>query len=51
MDNWIFDFALSVILTAIKSAVKNEHKKAEIKRALMKIRDAIIALYPEDTLP
>ena len=38
--------AISVILAAIKEAVKNPERAATLKRALIKVRDAINALYP-----
>jgi len=46
MDFYI-SMAISVILTAIKQAVKNPDKAEELKRALLKVRDQIDLLYPE----
>jgi hypothetical protein len=49
MDNLWFNMAVSVVLTAIKAAFKNEQSKEDLKKALLKIRDAINLLYPEET--
>ena len=46
--DFFFSMAVSVVLTAIKQAVKNPEKAEELKRALLKVRDQIEALYPED---
>lgn len=40
--------AINVILTAIKEAVKNPEKKEALKKALLKVRNSIDVLYPED---
>lgn len=36
------------VLGIIALAVKNPQKKAELRRTLLEVRDAITALYPED---
>lgn len=46
MDFYI-SMAISVILTAIKQAVKNPDKAEDLKRGLLKVRDQIDLLYPE----
>lgn len=46
MDFYI-SMAISVVLTAIKQAVKSPEKAEELKRAFLKIRDQIDLLYPE----
>jgi hypothetical protein len=42
------NLAISVVLTAIKEAVKNPEKKEALKKALLKIKNAIEILYPEE---
>jgi ABC-type uncharacterized transport system YnjBCD ATPase subunit len=42
------NLAISVILAAIKEAVKNEQRKEALKAALLKVRNAINLLYPEE---
>lgn len=42
------NLAISVVLTAIKEAVKNPEKKEALKRALLKIKNGIELLYPEE---
>jgi hypothetical protein len=49
MDSFWVDFAISIILTTIRNAVKNEESKESLKRALLKVRNAINALYPEES--
>jgi len=46
--DYFFSMAVSIILTAVKEAVKNPAKKEELKKALLKIRDAISAAYPPE---
>lgn len=45
MDSFYFDLALSVLFSTIKASVKNEASKAKLKRALLKLRNQINALY------
>jgi len=44
-----FEMSLSVVLTVVKQAIHDPKKKAAVRRALLKVRDAITALYPEDS--
>lgn len=44
----IVSMAITVILLTIKQAVKDPVKKAELRSALTKVRDAITALYPDE---
>lgn len=46
--DFFLSMAISVILTSIKQAVKNPEKAEEIKRAMLKVRDQISLLYPEE---
>ena len=48
MDTWT-SIGLTIVLGAIKDSVKNPKKKEEMRKALLKVRDQINALYPEDT--
>jgi len=48
MDNWIFDMAIALVLSAIKTAIKNPDKKVTLRRALLKVRDQINLLYASD---
>jgi hypothetical protein len=45
MNDWVFDLGISVILSAVKNAIKNPDRKEAYKRALLKVRDAINILY------
>jgi hypothetical protein len=47
-DFWV-SMGVNIVLTAINQAVKNSKKRASLKRALLKVRDQINMLYPEDT--
>lgn len=49
--DFILSMAISVILAAIKQAVKNPEKAEELKRAFLKVRDQINILYPDEQLP
>ena len=40
------NLGISLILASIKEAVKNPEKALSLQKALIKIRDAINALYP-----
>lgn len=48
MADFLISMAISVILTTLKEAIKNPEKKAALKRAMLKIRDNINVVYPED---
>ena len=48
MDSLLFDLGVSFILSAIKSAFKSEEKKEAVKKGLLKIRNQINLLYPEE---
>jgi len=48
-DFW-FDLGISVILTAIRAALKNPEKAEMYKRALMKVRSQIDLLYPPEEI-
>jgi hypothetical protein len=39
---------ISFVLTAVKESVKNPARKAELKKALKKVRDSINLLYADD---
>lgn len=48
MDNPWIDIGLTIVLGAIKDSFKNPKRKAELKAVLIKIRDKINLLYPEE---
>jgi hypothetical protein len=47
MDTWL-TMAISVVLLALKETIKNPAKKAELKKAMLKIRDQINLIYGDD---
>jgi len=48
MDNMLLNMGISFVLTAIKESFKNPAKKEQLKRAMLKIRNQINALYAGD---
>lgn len=48
MDNLLINMGISFVLSAIKESFKNPKKKEDLKRAMLKIRDQINLLYPEE---
>jgi len=44
---YLESMAISIILAALKIAVKNPEKAAGLKSALLKVRDQISLLYPD----
>lgn len=46
--DWLYDLGVTVIITTLKNAVKNKALKKRIKAAMLKIRDMIMVLYPEE---
>jgi len=48
MEDLFLNLGITTILTAIKSSVKNEKKKAQLKAAMLKVRNSINALYATD---
>ncbi len=50
MEDYLISMAINVVLTTIYSAIKNPTKKAKLRKALMKIHDAIEALYLADDM-
>lgn len=49
MDSFFFDLAVSTVLSVIKAAFKSEEKRKQVKRALLKVRNQINALYYGDS--
>lgn len=43
--NFFLDMAISVILSTLKELVKNRKKKAGLRKAMLKVRDTIDAVY------
>lgn len=48
MDSFFFDLAISTVLSVIKAAFKSDDKRASVKKALLKVRNQINALYSGD---
>lgn len=46
MSDFIISLGINLVLSAIKEAVKNPKKAESLKKAFLKVRDAINALYP-----
>ena len=46
-DFWV-DFAITTIISVLKVSVKNKATKLRIKAAMLKIRDMISVLYPDE---
>lgn len=44
--DFLTDIGITLVLSAIKESVKNEVRKAALKKAFLKIRNAINNLYP-----
>lgn len=44
-----FDFALSIVLTTLRGAVKNKKRKTELRAAMLKLAATINALYADDS--
>lgn len=42
------EIAFTVLLSVLKSTVKNKKKKAELKRAMLKLRNQINLIYGND---
>ncbi len=47
-QDYIESIAINTILTTIKLSVKNPAKKVAFKKALLKVYNAIAALYADD---
>lgn len=48
LQDYLESFAINGILTMVKLSVKNEAKKASLKKALLKIYTAVRVLYADD---
>ena len=48
MEDFLLNMGITTVLTAIKQSVKNPEKKATLKKAMLKIRNSINALYADD---
>ncbi len=48
MDDMLLQMGITFVLTAIKQSFKNPTKKAELKKAMLKVRDQINLLYAGD---
>lgn len=45
--DWL-DFAISIILTTLRGAVKNEQRKRELRAAMLKLAATIHAIWGQD---
>lgn len=48
MNDVLFDLGISFVLSAIRAAIKNPERKEVYRKALLKVRNAIDALYIDD---
>ena len=48
MNDLLLNMGISFVLTAIKESFKNPAKKAELKKAMLKVRNQINLLYAGD---
>lgn len=48
MNDFFYDMGLAVLFRVLKDAVKDAKKKASIKKAMLKLRDAINLAYADD---
>jgi hypothetical protein len=48
MQDYLISLALSVMFTLIKSVVKNQQSRIEMRKALLKLFISIRAAYPND---
>ncbi len=48
MNDLLLNMGISFVLTAIKESFKNPLKKAELKKAMLKVRNQINLLYAGD---
>lgn len=46
--NFFLGMAISVLLSTLKEIVKNKEKKAEMKKAMLKVSRAINTVYGDD---
>lgn len=46
MEFWV-SMGVSLVLSGLQQAIKNENSKAAMKRAMRKVFDAILMAYPE----
>lgn len=47
-DFWL-EMALSVLFATLKQIIKNPEKKADVKKAMLKLRNTIDVAYGDDT--
>jgi len=48
MNDFYLDLALSVLFSTLKTVIKNEERKAALKKAMLKLRNAIDVAYGDD---
>jgi len=48
MEDFFISMGINIVLTAVKQAIKNPELSAKLKKALLKVRDQINILYPEE---
>lgn len=48
MGDWWVDMALGIVFGVVKQVVKNPERKEALKRALLKLRNAINGAYAGD---
>jgi len=48
MDKILFDLGISFVFTALREAVKNPQKKADLKKLMLKIKTQIELIWGDD---
>lgn len=48
MPDYLVQMSITIILSMVKESFKNPAKKADLKKALAKVRDSINLLYADD---
>jgi hypothetical protein len=51
MIDFYVNLGLSIVFSVLAQVVKNPEKKEELKRALVKLRDQLLFIYPVEEFP
>lgn len=47
MDNFWIDFGISIVITTLRGAIRNEKTKEQVRKAMKKVYTTILQAYPE----
>lgn len=50
MNDMLVSMGITFVLAAVKESFKNPERKEQLKKALLKVRNSISALYPEEDI-